>query len=200
MRLSRGSQVVDNGPTVYVFVPEAGSEERLVLWANEAAQSLEGALGTRVHAAVASSSLAEIEYTRADVDDLIALVCVPRGITSLCLGSSTASLESARALNKAGAGDGLGQQLVGQLELAGKGRARELFESVRAYFERAGDVASAAAHLHIHPNTLRQRVRRVEALAELSLGNADERFYLEMQVRALTLVGWPAAGGSDSDG
>lgn len=45
----------------------------------------------------------------------------------------------------------------------------ELLESLRAYLASGGHVETAAARLHVHPNTLRYRLARFEELAEVKL-------------------------------
>ncbi|MDZ4269730.1 MAG: helix-turn-helix domain-containing protein, partial [Mycobacterium sp.] len=47
-----------------------------------------------------------------------------------------------------------------------------------------GDVAAIARQLHVHRNTVRYRVRRVEKLLETSLADADERLVLALGLRA----------------
>src|SRR5690625_2129993 len=48
-----------------------------------------------------------------------------------------------------------------------------LWESVKTYIEHDRNVSSAAAALFVHHNTLRYRLRRFEALAEVSLKSVD---------------------------
>ena len=64
--------------------------------------------------------------------------------------------------------------------------ASELAASLRVYLEELGDVRAAAQRLHVHPNTLRYRVRRALELAELDLHNPVERLVTEVQLHALT--------------
>lgn len=55
--------------------------------------------------------------------------------------------------------------------------------TLRAWFEANGDVAAAAARLHVHPNTFRYRMTRAGALFGLRLDHPDERLLLHLQMR-----------------
>ncbi|SEK95101.1 PucR family transcriptional regulator [Streptacidiphilus jiangxiensis] len=59
----------------------------------------------------------------------------------------------------------------------------QLAPSVLAWLDAFGDVREAAAALHIHPNTLRYRVRRAEQLTSLDLSRPEERVLAMLQLR-----------------
>ncbi len=59
-----------------------------------------------------------------------------------------------------------------------------LAETLGVYLDCFGDVATAAQHLHVHPNTVRYRIRRVEQLLGASLNEADVRLLLALSLRA----------------
>lgn len=59
----------------------------------------------------------------------------------------------------------------------------QLAESVLAYLNSFGDVRAAAAGLHVHPNTLRYRIRRAEELTGLDLSRPDQRLLAMLQLR-----------------
>jgi DNA-binding PucR family transcriptional regulator len=65
-------------------------------------------------------------------------------------------------------------------------RQREpvLAETLRAYLDGFGDVAATAAGLHVHPNTVRYRVRRVEEILGTSLTDPEVRLLLSLSLRA----------------
>ena len=52
------------------------------------------------------------------------------------------------------------------------------------YLDCFGDVGTAAAALHVHPNTVRYRIRRVEKLMSTSLADPDVRLLLSLSLRA----------------
>ncbi|WP_086821675.1 CdaR family transcriptional regulator [Allokutzneria sp. NRRL B-24872] len=56
-------------------------------------------------------------------------------------------------------------------------------ESLRAYLDAFGDVAGAAAAMHIHPNTLRYRVRRAVELTGIDLADPRQRLVTTVQLQ-----------------
>lgn len=66
-------------------------------------------------------------------------------------------------------------------------------ESLLAWLEANGDVARAAALLHVHPNTLRYRCNRAVQLFDLDLSDGDARLLLHLQMRLRVLGYGPAA-------
>ncbi|NUR84204.1 MAG: helix-turn-helix domain-containing protein, partial [Nonomuraea sp.] len=59
----------------------------------------------------------------------------------------------------------------------------ELVRSISAYLDAAGDVASAAKRLVLHPNTLRYRLRRARERYGVDLDDPDTRLLLTLAVR-----------------
>ncbi|MGH3559801.1 MAG: helix-turn-helix domain-containing protein, partial [Mycobacterium sp.] len=59
-----------------------------------------------------------------------------------------------------------------------------LAETLTAYLDSFGDVAAAAQRLHVHPNTVRYRARRIEQLLSTSLADPDVRLVLLLSLRA----------------
>ena len=49
-----------------------------------------------------------------------------------------------------------------------------LFDTFRAWRANKGSVTNAAAQLHVHPNTVRHRLHRIERFTGRSLGVPDE--------------------------
>ncbi|MCW2515760.1 MAG: hypothetical protein JWR11_4802, partial [Mycobacterium sp.] len=58
-----------------------------------------------------------------------------------------------------------------------------LVETLRVYLDSFGDVSTAASHLHVHPNTVRYRVRRIEEELGSSLADPDVRLLLSLSLR-----------------
>ena len=61
--------------------------------------------------------------------------------------------------------------------------------SLLAYLDAFGEAAKAAAELSVHENTLRYRVRRLQELFELDLGDPTDRLVAWLQLRLLQLAG-----------
>ena len=66
-------------------------------------------------------------------------------------------------------------------------REREpvLAETLEVYLDSFGEMSVAAKALHVHPNTVRYRVRRIEKLMSTSLADPDVRLLLSLSLRAL---------------
>jgi DNA-binding PucR family transcriptional regulator len=58
-----------------------------------------------------------------------------------------------------------------------------LAETLLTYLNSFGDIRAAAAQLHVHPNTLRYRLRRAEQLTGLDLSRPDQRLLAMLQLR-----------------
>lgn len=68
----------------------------------------------------------------------------------------------------------------------------ELVASVQAHLLHAGDVTAAATALHVHPNTLRNRLRRA-AECGVHVEDPDTRLVLLLHLKLTRQQGWPIA-------
>ncbi|MFD0328565.1 PucR family transcriptional regulator [Streptacidiphilus monticola] len=59
----------------------------------------------------------------------------------------------------------------------------QLAASVLAWLDAFGDVREAAQALHVHPNTLRYRLRRAEHLTGLDFTSPEQRVLAMLQLR-----------------
>ncbi|MFD9959413.1 PucR family transcriptional regulator [Amycolatopsis sp. NPDC058986] len=87
---------------------------------------------------------------------------------------------SVRALARAG------HRLRGPVDvLAGHdaGQRTELVPTLRAYLDLFGDVKRAADRVHVHPNTFRNRLRRIHELTGFDVTDPETRFLAELEFR-----------------
>lgn len=63
-----------------------------------------------------------------------------------------------------------------------------LFHTLAAYLNHGCDVASSAGELFVHPNTVKYRLRRIEALCKLDLRNPDDLLQARIATLTLTLL------------
>ncbi len=68
-----------------------------------------------------------------------------------------------------------------------KKRDMDLIGTFMAYNRNKGNVSQTARILNLHRQSLLYRLRKIEALTELSLVNADDLFLLELSIRLWTL-------------
>lgn len=54
--------------------------------------------------------------------------------------------------------------------------------SLLTYLDVMGDVRAAAGQLHVHPNTLRHRVRRAAQIGDIALDDLRERLSCHLQL------------------
>ncbi|MEU5849346.1 PucR family transcriptional regulator [Saccharopolyspora shandongensis] len=59
----------------------------------------------------------------------------------------------------------------------------QLVATLSAYLDAFGDVARTAQAMHVHPNTLRYRLRRITEVSGLDLSNPDVRLAVGLQLR-----------------
>ena len=58
----------------------------------------------------------------------------------------------------------------------------DLARSLLAHFEAFGDVRAASERLHVHPNTLRYRIRRAAEITGIDFSNPTERLSAQLQL------------------
>ena len=75
---------------------------------------------------------------------------------------------------------GFREQVLGSVERWDLDHGTELLETLRAFLSNGGRWRATAAHLHIHHNTLRYRLRRVELLTGRNLDEVPDR--LDVQI------------------
>ena len=61
-------------------------------------------------------------------------------------------------------------------------------ETLLAWLQNAGNARLAAGQLHVHPQTVRYRLRQIQDLFGLVLGEPGARFELEVALRARGLL------------
>jgi DNA-binding PucR family transcriptional regulator len=73
-------------------------------------------------------------------------------------------------------------------------RGAQLVETLERYLADRGSVAASARALYVHPNTVRQRLERIERVASLDLGSED-LLSLELALKLSRLHGERGADG-----
>ncbi|MCM3849000.1 helix-turn-helix domain-containing protein [Pseudonocardia sp. DR1-2] len=63
-------------------------------------------------------------------------------------------------------------------------RGTDYVHTLSVYLDAFGDVRKAAATLHVHPNSLRYRIRRIEEVAGLDLTDPELRLALQLVIAA----------------
>ena len=178
------AQAVSFGDRGYVLLPKIGAPSSVMSWVRGVVAAMHRELGLTLRAVVAAplAGLAGVAAARAEVDRVFDSAARHPGaigqITSLDEAHTTVLL------------DEIVSQVAGRPRLVDPRvrllRAEDpiLAETLRAYLDGFGDVAAVAQRLHVHPNTVRYRVRRIEKLVSTSLDDPDVRLVLALGLRA----------------
>ncbi|GAY11927.1 regulator of polyketide synthase expression [Pseudonocardia sp. N23] len=88
---------------------------------------------------------------------------------------------------------GFAEEVVGTLIAEERNGGTEYLATLSAYFEHNNSPRRAAEKLHVHPNTVSYRIRRIEAITGLSLDVHRDRLMAEVAVEILDALGGPGA-------
>jgi DNA-binding PucR family transcriptional regulator len=178
------AQVASSGDRVYVLLPKIGTPSSVSSWVRGVGAALHRELGLTVRAVIAAPlpGLAAAATARVEVDRVFDSARRHPGaiadITSLDEARTTVLLDEivAQVAERPRLVDPRVRQLREQDPM--------LAETLHAYLDGFGDIAGVAQRLHIHPNTVRYRVRRIEKLLSTSLADPDDRLVLALGLRA----------------
>ncbi|MGW7276048.1 PucR family transcriptional regulator [Streptomyces sp. NPDC054864] len=171
------------GGVTYAILPTDSDEPVL-----RVAESFLTRLGPRVPAVIGvgrvARRLTELRRSRSDADRVLRV-----------LGSGRSPLQAARfpdvyvasllveLADRVAAEDGLPDGPVVRLRAYDAEHNTGLTETLEAWLATFGDVITAAAAVHIHPNTFRYRLRRLAEVAGLDLTDPEARFETMLQLR-----------------
>jgi DNA-binding PucR family transcriptional regulator len=178
------------GDTVYVLFPQTGAPSSMGSWVRGTVAALDRELGVDLHAVVAGplDGLAAAAAARVDVDRVFDSASrhpgAIRAVTSTDEARTTVLLDEIVKR--------IGNELVDPRVQWLRRNESVLAGTLQAYLDSLGDIAGAAKYLHVHPNTVRYRVRRIEKLLGTSLGDPDDRLVLALGLRATEI--YPVTG------
>jgi DNA-binding PucR family transcriptional regulator len=173
------------GDTAYVLFPQTGAPSSVGSWVRGTVAALDRELGVDLHAVVAGplDGLAAAAAARVDVDRVFDSASrhpgAIRAVTSTDEARTTVLLDEIVKR--------IGDELVDPRVQWLREHEPVLADTLQAYLDSLGDIACAAQYLHVHPNTVRYRVRRIEKLLGTSLGDPDDRLVLALGLRATEL-------------
>jgi DNA-binding PucR family transcriptional regulator len=179
------AQVGAHGSRVYVLLADTTKRSSLQSWIRGTISALHTELGLQLRAVVAAPlpGLAGLPAVRAEIDRVLdSAERHPdsfRQVTALAEAHTTVLLDE--IITMVGANERLVDPRVRDLQA----RDPALVQTLRAYLDEFGDVAAAAEQLHVHPNTVRYRIRRIETLLATSLTDPDARLLLSLGLRVL---------------
>mgnify|MGYP000905262600 CR=1 FL=1 len=178
------AQVVSSDEQVYVLLPKIGAASAVSSWARGVVASLRRELDLTLRAVIAAplAGLVAVASARADVDRVFESARRHPGaiadVTSIDEARTTVLLDEIVAHVSAR------PRLVDPRVVGLRKQDPMLADTLRAYLDGFGDVAAVAQQLHVHPNTVRYRIRRIEKLLSTSLADPDDRLVLALGLRA----------------
>jgi DNA-binding PucR family transcriptional regulator len=178
------AQVASTGERAYVLLPKIGATSSLMSWVRGMVAALHRELGLTLRAVIAAplAGLAGAAAARAEVDRVFDSAQRHPGaigqVTSLDEAHTTVLLDEIVA-HVAGQ-----QRLVDPRVRTLRAHDPMLADTLAAYLDGFGDIAAVAQLLHVHPNTVRYRIRRVEKLLSTSLDDPEDRLVLALGLRA----------------
>ncbi|MDV6011691.1 helix-turn-helix domain-containing protein [Haloechinothrix sp. LS1_15] len=189
-RLSSGignqSRATEFGGLLYLVVPDTGGAGGWAALREELAAEPGCAQGWLHAAAGTAAAVGELARSRAEAEEALGLVragLVADAVTGF------EDVWTALALHRAGtATAGTGAVALGPLQVLREhdaSRNTDYVDTLYAWLRHQGDPRAAARDLSIHPNTLRYRMRKLLALTELDLADADTRLALLVQLITL---------------
>jgi DNA-binding PucR family transcriptional regulator len=174
-----GALVCASGDRVYAVLPEAREPTALLA---EVTETIARRTGVAVQAGAGSPvrDLGQIARSRAEADRVLDAMGAARRVATIADLRAEVLLDEvlARLAREPELRDpALEQLLAHDAEHGGT-----LAPTLLAYLDAMGDVRAVAAALHVHPNTVRHRVRRARAVAGLDLADPRQRLAWHLQL------------------
>ena len=178
------AQLASTRSRVYVLFPSIGKPTAVTSWVRGTVGALRTELGLELHAVVAApvDGLAGATAARTEVDRV--LDSAERHPGALDTVTSLAEARTTVLLDEIVTAIAADERLIDPRIRRLRDDDPVLAETLRAYLDSFGDVAAAAQWLHVHPNTVRYRVRRIEQVLATSLADPDVRLLLALGLRA----------------
>ena len=181
----RDAQVASHGSRIYVLLPQTATTRSVTSWVRGTIGAMRTQLGVELRAAIAApvASLAEVAAARTEVDRV--LDSAERHPISIGQVTSLAEARTTVLLDEIVTLVGTDERLVDPRIRDLRTRDPMLAETLRVYLDSFGDIGAAARALHVHPNTVRYRVRRIEKLLSTSLSDPEVRLLFSLGMRVM---------------
>jgi DNA-binding PucR family transcriptional regulator len=180
----RDAQVASKGSRIYVLLPQTAAGRSVTSWARGTISALRTELGVQLRAVIAASiaGLADVGAARTEVDRV--LDSAERHPISIGKVTSLAEARTTVLLDEIVTLVGKDERLIDPRVRNLRAQDPALADTLGVYLDCFGDIALAAQQLHVHPNTVRYRVRRIEQLLSTSLADPDVRLLFSLGLRA----------------
>lgn len=192
----RSALVTALGGRVYALLPDLargregwrGVEQSVLALTRKTVAAARAALGLEVQASVGSlvERLADVPKSRAEADRVLDAMSrdpdrnLDWDVATISDVRSRVLISETLALLRED--PSLRDPRVSRLIEHDRAGSADLVRSLLVYLEVFGDARAAAERLHVHPNTLRYRVRRAAAVSGIDLGDPEERLFTQLQL------------------
>jgi DNA-binding PucR family transcriptional regulator len=181
----RDAQVASRGRRIYALLPQTAAMRSVASWVRGTISALRNELGVELRAVIAAplAGLSAVADARTEVDRVLDSaerhpISIGR-VTSLAEARTTVLLDEIVALV------GTNERLVDPRIRDLRARDPMLTDTLRTYLDSFGDIGAAAQSLHVHPNTVRYRVRRIEKLLSTSLSDPEVQLVFSLGLRVV---------------
>lgn len=183
----RSALVTTIGPRVYVLLPDLpdrSAEPAVLGLTREIMTAATRHLFSRVQAGVGSvaATLNEVAVSRTEADRILDAMAQDLHTGIATIADVRAQVLVSEVLTLIQGADRVRDPRVAALLAHDAEQGADLARSVLAYLEAFGDVRAASARLHVHPNTLRYRVRRAGEISAIDLADPTERLNTQLQL------------------
>lgn len=183
----RSALVTAIGPRVYALLPDLPAREpesAVLSLAREIVTAADRQHSARVRAGVGAvvAALDDVPDSRAEADRVLDAMAHGAGSGISTLADVRAQVTVSEVLDRMQGDERFRDTRLVRLREYDGEHGSELARSLLVYLESFGDVRAAAEHLHVHPNTLRHRMRRVAELAGIDLADPVERLNAHLQL------------------
>lgn len=185
----RSALVTQLDPRIYVLLPQLPRSidtDTLRGWGQEITDAARRHLGLPLRGSVGCvvSGLGDVPESRREADRILdAMMGAGLSTAVAALPDIQAEVLVSEMLTLLSAHPEIRDPRLTALAAHDSRHQGRLAESLLAYLNSFGDVRAAAAQLHVHPNTLRYRIRRAEELTGLDLSRSDQRLLAMLQLR-----------------
>ncbi|MCF1595886.1 PucR family transcriptional regulator [Streptomyces muensis] len=185
----RNALVTQLDPRIYVLLPQLPRSidtDTLRGWCQEITDAARRHLGLPLRGSVGCvvSGLGDVPESRREADRILdAMMSADLPTAVAALPDIQAEVLVSEMLTLLSAHPEIRDPRLTALVAHDSRHQGRLAESLLAYLNALGDVREAAGQLHVHPNTLRYRLRRAEELTGLDLSRPDQRLLAMLQLR-----------------
>jgi len=178
------------GPRVYALLPGLDvdpASAQVKTWAADMVSAIRREAGFPAQAAVVAVDLAaqplaaqSLEEARTDADRILRVLrrTPEQHVATLAQVHAAVLLQDALDATAQLRHPGLDALAAHDVSSGG-----DLRRTLASYLDEFGDVAAVAASLHVHPNTVRHRVRRAAELAGIDLTDPEQRLLAALLLR-----------------